>query len=113
MKVGVIGLGYWGPNLVRNLQSNSRISRVFVFDINPVRMELIKNKFPEVKKAPSVDDILSNEQVELVFIATPVNTHYDLALKALESDKHIWVEKPFTLNIKQAEELVNLSEKKV
>ncbi|MGB9695768.1 MAG: Gfo/Idh/MocA family protein [Ignavibacteria bacterium] len=112
MQAAVIGVGYWGPNLVRNLHSNEKVKRIFVFDIDSVRLKLIKNKFPGIHLANSLDDIWVNDRINLVFIATPVHMHYNLAIKALEAGKHIWVEKPFTLNVKQAEELINLSEKK-
>lgn len=112
MKAAVIGVGYWGPNLVRNLWSNEKIDQVFVFDIDSDRLKLVKKKFPGIYTVDSFNKILNNDQIELVFIATPVNTHYNLAIKSLEANKHIWVEKPFTLNVKQAEELINTSEKK-
>lgn len=111
MKVGVIGLGYWGPNLVRNFSVQKNVSDVIVFDHRQERLEFIKSKFPAVSLAKSFEELIGSDVVAII-IATPVETHYPLAKKALEHGKHIWVEKPFTATSNQAEELLEIADKK-
>lgn len=111
MKVGVIGLGYWGPNLVRNFSAQKDVSNVIVFDQRQERLEFIKSKFPSVSLAESTEELINSDVVAII-IATPVETHYTLAKKALEHGKHIWVEKPFTATSNQAEDLLEIADKK-
>jgi len=111
MKVGVIGLGYWGPNLVRNFLAHKDIKKVIACDVNEARLELIKEKFPPVELTNNCQNLLESE-VDIIVISTPVDTHYHLAKKALESGKHIWVEKPFTSASKEAEELIEIADKR-
>ncbi len=111
MNFGIVGLGYWGPNIVRNLQAHDSVSNVYAFDVNKERLQLIKNKFPRINPVNNFDTLLSNDTEALV-IATPVFSHFELAKKSLESGKHVWVEKPFTQNVREAEELINIAEKK-
>ncbi|MGQ9816768.1 MAG: Gfo/Idh/MocA family protein, partial [bacterium] len=108
----VIGVGYWGPNLVRNFLNNKEVSEVYCFDIDAKRLNNIYQQFPLVKLVDSYEDILKNSKINGVCIATPASTHFSLAKMALEHNKHILVEKPFTVNIKQAETLIELSEQK-
>ncbi|MFN3393557.1 MAG: Gfo/Idh/MocA family protein [Candidatus Thermochlorobacter sp.] len=112
MKAAVIGLGYWGPNLVRNFLSVEDIEGVIGCDKDPKRLENIKRKFPEVELADSYETILRRDDVGIVAVATPVSIHFKLAYAALEAGKHCWVEKPFTATVAQAETLINLAEKK-
>lgn len=111
MKIGVIGLGYWGPNLVRNFSAQKNVSDVIVFDQRQERLEFIKSKFPAVSLAESNEELIRSD-LDAIIIATPVETHYPLAKKALEHGKHIWVEKPFTATSNQAEELLEIADKK-
>jgi predicted dehydrogenase len=110
MKVGIVGLGYWGPNLVRNFQANSSIEKVIGCDKKEDRLKMTKMKFPNVDLTSNYEDLLALD-VDAVAFATPVNSHYPLARKALEAGKHIWVEKPFTSNVHQAERLLELAYK--
>jgi len=112
MNVAIIGLGYWGPNLTRNFLGSRSVKKVFVYDINKNRIESIKTKFPEVQIVQNENEIFSNKDIDAFVISTPVNTHYDLAKKSLESGKHIWVEKPFTFTSEEAGKLNDLAEKK-
>jgi len=109
MKVGVIGLGYWGPNLVRNFLAHSDVTKVIACDAREDRLKFIKGKFPAVELAKDCQ-VLAESNVDIIVIATPVDTHYDLAKKALEAGKHIWVEKPFTSTSQEAEELIEIAE---
>lgn len=111
MKVGIIGLGYWGPNLVRNFLAHKDVKKVIACDVNEARLELIKEKFPPVELTNNCQNLLESE-VDIIVISTPVDTHYQLAKKALESGKHIWVEKPFTSTSKEAEELIEIADKR-
>lgn len=112
MKVGVVGIGYWGPNIVRNFLSNKNVKSVTACDFSPSRLDFIKQKFPEVKTVCDFEEFLDKEKFEIVAISTPVDTHYYMAKMALEKGSHIWVEKPFTSNSRQAQELIELAEKK-
>lgn len=112
MKVGIIGLGYWGPNLVRNFLSNSDVKKVYGCDLNEKRLKFIESRFPSVELVNKCDDLVKNSDIDIIVIATPVKTHFDFALEALKNGKHIWVEKPFTFNSNEAEELIEVAEKK-
>ena len=112
MKVGVIGLGYWGPNLVRNFQALKEVNKVIACDIRVERLQSIKVKFPAVELIKECKEIVDNNDIDIIVIATPVDTHYKLAKKALEAGKHIWVEKPFTSNSDEAEELIEIADRK-
>jgi len=109
MKVGVIGLGYWGPNLVRNFLAHSDVTKVITCDTREDRLKFIKEKFPSVELVKDCE-ALAESNTDIIVIATPVDTHYNLAKKALEAGKHIWVEKPFTSTSQQAEELIEIAE---
>jgi predicted dehydrogenase len=112
MELAVVGLGYWGPNIVRNGLENQRIIAVHAFDINPKRREFLKNKYRNVEVYDNYDAILSNDNIDGVAVVTPVSKHFELAHKALEAGKHIIVEKPFTATVKEADTLIDLAEKK-
>jgi predicted dehydrogenase len=112
MKVAVIGLGYWGPNLVRNFLGTDGIHSVVGCDKDAQRLANIKRKFPETELSDNYADILRRDDIEIVAIATPVSSHFSLAKAALEAGKHCWVEKPFTTTVAEAETLINLAEKK-
>lgn len=108
MKVGVLGLGYWGPNLIRNFLAQSEIDEVIGCDVKEDRLNLIKSRFPAATVTNDYNDMLS--KVDAVAIATPVDTHYKFAKQALEAGKHIWVEKPFTATSTEAQELIEIAE---
>lgn len=111
MKVGIIGLGYWGPNLVRNFLANTDVKKVYACDTREDRLKAILQKFPSVHVTNNCEDTIKAD-TDLIVIATPVATHYPLAKQALENNKHIWVEKPFTASVSEAEELIELAEKR-
>jgi predicted dehydrogenase len=111
MKIGVIGLGYWGPNLVRNFMAQPEVESVLACDQRAERLQFIKNKFPSALLTDKTDDVIKGD-ADIVVIATPVYTHFELARKSLEAGKHIWVEKPFTATTAEAESLIEIAEKK-
>jgi predicted dehydrogenase len=110
VKLGVIGYGYWGPNIVRNFSGHQDCKVVAVCDKNPVALARVLIQHPNVRLMTDADDIVTSSEIDAVAIATPVSSHYELAKKALENGKHIFVEKPFTATAAQAEELVELAE---
>jgi predicted dehydrogenase len=111
MNIGILGLGYWGPNLVRNFLSTEGVNKVIGCDNSYDRLQFIKKKFPGVELIDNYDELLKSD-VDAICIATPVDTHYAFAKKALEAGKHIWVEKPFTATSQQATELIKLADSK-
>ncbi len=111
MKVGVIGLGYWGPNLVRNFQAQKTVDKVVACDSREDRIELLRSKYPGVQFETNYKKLLESD-LDAIAIATPVDTHYNLAKEVLEKGKHVWVEKPFTSSSSQAEELIGIASAK-
>jgi len=110
MKIGVVGLGYWGPNIIRNFLSNSEVKQVIGCDKRVDRLNFVKDKFAQVEILDDYQSLLHRD-IDSVAIATPVRTHYWFARQALEAGKHIWVEKPFTASCQQAQELIEIAEK--
>jgi predicted dehydrogenase len=112
MKIAIVGLGYWGPNLIRNFLSVEHIDTVIGCDKDRTRLDKIKRRFPEIETTDSYDDILRRDDVEMVAIATPVSSHYPLAKKALDAGKHCFIEKPMTGTVEEAEDLIECAEKR-
>ena len=112
MKIAVVGLGYWGPNLVRNFLSTNDVENVVCCDLQQRRLDLIRKRYPGVEVCLSAEDLLRRTDVEAVAIATPVSTHFALGMKVLEAGKHLLIEKPFTLRSSDAEVLIEASEKR-
>jgi predicted dehydrogenase len=110
VRVGVIGLGYWGPNLVRNLYGNRRCSGIVLCDKDERRLNQIGERYPALARTTSFPDLLADPGLDAVVIATDVMTHFPLARAALEAGKHIFVEKPFASSVGEATELVGLGE---
>jgi predicted dehydrogenase len=105
IRVGVIGLGYWGPNLVRVFNSSERSSVAGVADMRPEKCAALQTRYPNVTVFPSAEDLIDSE-VDAIVVATPLRDHFPLALAALRAGKHVLVEKPFTETAAQAETLV-------
>jgi len=113
VRIGVIGYGYWGPNLVRNfnLAEGARLTAVCDKSSNAIKkVNALYNG--DLRTTTNADEILTSPDIDAVAIATPVFTHFELAKKALENGKHVFVEKPFTSTVAQAEELIELADKK-
>jgi predicted dehydrogenase len=110
IKVGVIGAGYWGPNLIRNFYQLPEAELEMVCDLNIQRLEHIQSRFQGVKTTRNYRDVLESD-VEAVVIATPVSTHYPLAKDCLMAEKHIMVEKPFVRSSEEGKQLIALSQK--
>lgn len=92
--VGVVGYGYWGPNLVRNFAANQAVKVVAVCDRDPARLGALPHFYPGVTATNRYEDLLDDPAIEAIAVATPVHSHYDLALAALKAGKHVLVEKP-------------------
>ncbi|HLV02005.1 MAG TPA: Gfo/Idh/MocA family oxidoreductase, partial [Acidobacteriota bacterium] len=112
IKVGVIGYGYWGPNIVRNFVAQPGCQVVSVCDRSAEALARVASLYPAVQLTSDPDDILTSPEIDVVAVVTPVATHYQFARKALENGKHVFVEKPLTTTVRDAEELVELAEKK-
>jgi predicted dehydrogenase len=107
INVGVIGYGYWGPNLVRNFMASSDAQIVSVCDRESTRLEKVKSLYPSVRITTRSEDLISDAEVDALVIATPVASHYDLAMAALAAGKHVFVEKPITVTSEQACKLID------
>lgn len=111
MKIGIIGFGYWGPNLVRNFSGTKNCKVLAVADLRSERLRVVEGLYPTVKATTSVGDVIKNPEIDAVVIATPVFTHFELAKNALENNKHVLLEKPMTPTVSEAMELIQMAEK--
>ena len=112
VRFGVIGYGYWGPNVVRNLHGLEGACLSTICDQSPNALKRAKQLYPSVAMTKDSADILASPDIDAVAIVTPVWTHYDLAKRALENGKHVFLEKPLTSNVRQAEDLIELADRK-
>ena len=112
IKIGIIGYGYWGPNVVRNFLSTEGAQIISICDIDKNALTRAKKNYPELKTVSNSSEISASPEIDAVAIVTPVYTHFELAKKAIQNGKHIFVEKPFTSSVAEAEELIELAEKK-
>ncbi|HEY3975008.1 MAG TPA: Gfo/Idh/MocA family oxidoreductase [Candidatus Sulfotelmatobacter sp.] len=112
VRIGVIGYGYWGPNLVRNCFEASGAQVACVSDLREERLARVKSRYPTIKTTADFRELIDDPSIDAVAIATPVSTHYDLALRALQAGKHVLVEKPLASNIDQVQRLIDLAQKR-
>lgn len=112
VRIGVIGYGYWGPNLVRNFVETPETQLVAVADLNRSRLDLLQRRYPGVEVTTDCRDILNHPNIDAVAISTPVSTHYQLALEALKAGKHVLVEKPMTSSSEEAKRLIDEAERR-
>ena len=103
--IGVIGYGYWGPNLVRNFSEAPGSRVVAVSDLDRARLDRVEARYPGVTTTTDADALIANPAVDAVIIATPVATHFDLGVRALDAGKHVWVEKPLAATSDEARRL--------
>jgi predicted dehydrogenase len=111
LRVGVIGAGYWGPNIVRNLSEAPGAEPVAVADLSPERLDAIHKRFPALRTTTEHRSLFDDRQVDAVCIATPVGTHRRLAEEAFAAGKHVFVEKPLAGNVADAEAIVRAAER--
>jgi predicted dehydrogenase len=112
IRIGVIGYGYWGPNIVRNLHGLDSTCVQLIVDKSSSALARARKAYPNIQTASDPDEVLRSPEIDAVAIVTPVWTHYELAKRALENGKHVFIEKPFTSNSEQAEELIELAARK-
>src|ERR1039457_521726 len=112
MNFGVIGYGYWGPNIVRNLTTIEGSKVLTIADLDPSAQERARKAYPGIKITSDAMDVILATDIDAVAIVSPVWTHYELAKAALQNGKHVFVEKPFTSTAGQGEELINLAQQK-
>jgi predicted dehydrogenase len=112
VKFGVVGYGYWGPNVVRNLDHLDEVEVVAVCDKSPAARRKVAKAYPDVRVTDDPAELMRSPEIDAIAVVTPVWTHYELAKAALQNGKHIFVEKPFTSNAGQAQELIDLAARK-
>jgi predicted dehydrogenase len=112
LRVGLIGYGYWGPNVARNLHRLEKGKVVAISDKNPASLRRAKQAYPGIELTLDCAELLSSPQIDAIAVVTPVWTHFELAKAALQNGKHVFVEKPFTSTARQAEELIELADRK-
>ena len=109
IRMGVIGYGYWGPNIVRNLRGVDGCEVATVCDRSPGALTRVAQAYPEVATTRDASELMTSPKIDAVAIVTPVHTHFPLAKSALQHGKHVFIEKPFTATTAQAEELIELA----
>lgn len=110
INVALIGYGYWGTNILRNIVESPNFGDIYIFDTNPLKSQKAKLQYSQVIISDSYEEILNNSAIQAVILATPTNTHFTLAKAALQHAKHTLAEKPLTTSLTEANELVHLAE---
>ncbi|MGD9900815.1 MAG: Gfo/Idh/MocA family protein [Calditrichaceae bacterium] len=110
--VGVIGVGYWGPNIIRNFHANRRSQIDICCDYRDDRLDFIKTTYPFLHTTNDYKEVINDPKIDLVAICTPVFSHFELAKAVLEAGKHVLIEKPMTSNSRQAKDLIEIAAKK-
>jgi predicted dehydrogenase len=111
IRLAVVGYGYWGPNIVRNVMERPELELWGLCEMNPERVAKFAGRYPGARTIASFDELLEDPDVDAVSIATPPSTHYPLAKRALEAGKHVLVEKPLATTVADAEELAELADR--
>lgn len=112
INIAIIGVGYWGPNLLRNFNGLSGIGLLYACDMEEANLDKVKRTYPHLRVTKNYLDVITNEKIDAVCIATPLSAHFEIAKKALLNNKHVLVEKPFTSNSEEAEELIQIAKEK-
>jgi predicted dehydrogenase len=112
MNIGIIGYGYWGPNLVRNFMETPGVMVRVVADLDARKLEIVQRRYPAVQTTTAFMELINDTEVDAVAIATPVSTHFELAMAALKAGKHVWVEKPMTETSLQARKLIDEADRR-
>ncbi|MGV7223763.1 MAG: Gfo/Idh/MocA family protein [Nitrospinales bacterium] len=111
INIGLIGYGYWGPNLARNFNNNPDFNLKAICDLSEDRVKHAATFYQQATVTKNADDLFNGSGLDAIAVSTPVSTHYDLAHKALSNGKHVWLEKPMTATVEQAEQLIELADK--
>lgn len=112
VRIGVVGLGYWGPNIARNVFASEDASLAWVCDLRPSALEAFARRYPGVQTTTSFETMLADPDLDAVAITTPVSTHHALALAGLEAGKHVFVEKPMARSSAEAQDLISAAEER-
>lgn len=112
MKIAVVGYGYWGPNLARNLSETKGVELSAICDLRPAMLKQAHSRYPNVNCISSFDDLLKDSRIDALVIATPVSTHADLCIRAFRAGKHVWVEKPLAGSTAEAQMVVEEAERR-
>jgi predicted dehydrogenase len=112
VKIGVIGYGYWGPNLVRNFVESKGLDLACVSDLDPQKLELVNKRYPGVKTTTHFEELIRDADIDAVAVATPVSTHFELGMAVLKAGKNLWLEKPMTETAEEAQRLVDEAAKR-
>ena len=112
INIGIIGYGYWGPNLVRNFAEMSRAKVVAVADLDSAKLEVLQRRYPAITTTTDFQDLLIDPTIDAIAVATPVSTHFEFGMAALKAGKHLWIEKPMTETSLQARKLVDEAERR-
>ncbi len=112
IRIGIIGYGYWGPNLVRNFAEMNDVEVAGVSDLATAKLDTVRRRFPALKTTTDFHDLLNDPTIDALAIATPVNSHFQLGMAALKAGKHLWLEKPMTETSLQARQLVDEAERR-
>jgi predicted dehydrogenase len=109
VRVAAVGCGYWGPNVIRNLDAVQGFDLRWVCDTDPERLRPVATRYPSARSTLDLEDLFGDPSVDAVYLATPVSTHYDLARRALLEGKHVLIEKPLATTVERAEELARIA----
>ncbi|MEC4749600.1 Gfo/Idh/MocA family oxidoreductase [Methylomicrobium sp. Wu6] len=112
IKIGVIGYGYWGPNLVRNFAETPGLTMAGVADLDQKKLDIVQKRYPGVKTTTQFQDLVEDPSIDAIAVATPVSTHFDLGMAILKAGKHLWLEKPMAETSQQARQLVDEADKR-
>ena len=112
LNIAQIGVGYWGPNLLRNLEANSQCTVKAVVDLSEERRNFVSSHYPNIQTTDDIETIINDSDIDGIVIATPVSTHFDLAMKSLQTGKHILVEKPMAKTVNEVNEIGALANEK-
>jgi predicted dehydrogenase len=112
IRIGIIGYGYWGPNLVRNFAETRGAEVAAVADLDRAKLESVQRRFPAVKCTSDFQDLMNDPSIDAVAVATPVSSHFQLGMAALKAGKHLWLEKPMAETSLQASKLLDEAERR-
>lgn len=112
IKIGVIGYGYWGPNLVRNFAELPGVTIAAVSDLDPKKLEIVQRRYPAVKTTTDFQELLRDPDIDAIAVATPVSSHFALGMAALKAGKHLWLEKPMAETSLQARKLADEADRR-
>src|SRR6185437_3656312 len=111
IKVGVVGCGYWGPNLIRNFRSLQDCTLKVMCDLNEERLTHLKMLYPEVKGETNFDNLVNNSALDAIVIATTLKSHYAMAKASLLAGKHTFIEKPMAASLEECQDLIEIAER--